>query len=64
MVPVRQRKAGGRVVARTIMWLLPVFACAAALFLWLTAGRYVSTDNAYVKGDRASIATELSGPIV
>jgi len=46
------------------MWLLPVFACAAALFFWLTAGRYVSTDNAYVKGDRASIATELSGPIV
>jgi membrane fusion protein (multidrug efflux system) len=46
------------------MWLLPVFACAGALFLWLTSGRYVSTDNAYVKGDRASIATELSGPIV
>jgi membrane fusion protein (multidrug efflux system) len=61
---VRQRKAGGRVVARTIMWLLPVFACAGALFIWLTSGRYVSTDNAYVKGDRASIATELSGPIV
>jgi len=46
------------------MWLLPVFACAGALFIWLTSGRYVSTDNAYVKGDRASIATELSGPIV
>ena len=46
------------------MWLLPVFACAVALFVWLNSGRYVSTDNAYVKGDRAAIATELSGPIV
>jgi len=46
------------------MWLLPVIACVAALFLWLAAGRYVSTDNAYVKGDRAAIATELSGMIV
>jgi len=64
VAPLRQRKAGRRVVARTIMWLLPVFACAAALFIWLGSGRYVSTDNAYVKGDRAAIATELSGPIV
>ena len=36
----------------------------AALFFWLGAGRYVETDNAYVKGDRVYVATELSGPIV
>lgn len=46
------------------MWSLPFVACVAALFLWLGAGRYVSTDNAYVKGDRSMIATELSGLIV
>ena len=64
VAPLRQRKAGRRALARTIMWLLPVFACAIALFVWLSSGRYVSTDNAYVKGDRAAIATELSGMIV
>ena len=49
---------------RTIMWSLPLVAIAVALFAWLSAGRFVGTDNAYVKGDRVYIATELSGPIV
>jgi membrane fusion protein (multidrug efflux system) len=46
------------------MWSLPFLAGGAALFFWMTSGRYVETDNAYVKGDRVYIATELSGPIV
>ncbi len=46
------------------MWLLPVLVVVASLFVWLSSGRFVSTDNAYVKGDRAAIATELSGIIV
>jgi membrane fusion protein, multidrug efflux system len=46
------------------MWLLPLFVLAATLFVWLSSGRYISTDNAYVKGDRAQIATQLSGVIV
>jgi membrane fusion protein (multidrug efflux system) len=47
-----------------VMWLLPFLVAAIALFVWLSSGRFVSTDNAYVKGDRALIATELSGLIV
>lgn len=46
------------------MWSLPFFILAVTLFVWLSSGRYVTTDNAYVKGDRAQIATELSGLIV
>jgi membrane fusion protein (multidrug efflux system) len=46
------------------MWSLPFLAIAGALFIWLSSGRYVETDNAFVKGDRAFIATEISGPIV
>ena len=46
------------------MWSLPVLAGAIALFFWMISGRYVETDNAYVKGDRVFIATEISGPIV
>ena len=53
-----------RVVARAIMWSLPAIVLAVSLFVWLSSGRYVTTDNAYVKGDRAHIATELSGIIV
>jgi membrane fusion protein (multidrug efflux system) len=46
------------------MWLLPLVVLTVTLFVWLSSGRYISTDNAYVKGDRAQIATELSGIIV
>jgi membrane fusion protein (multidrug efflux system) len=49
---------------RAIMWSLPLVAIAVALFAWLSAGRFIGTDNAYVKGDRVYIATEISGPIV
>jgi membrane fusion protein, multidrug efflux system len=46
------------------MWSLPAIVLAVSVFVWLSSGRYVSTDNAYVKGDRAQIAPELSGIIV
>jgi len=46
------------------MWCLPALVVLASLFVWLSSGRFVTTDNAYVKGDRAQIATELSGIIV
>jgi membrane fusion protein (multidrug efflux system) len=60
----RRARVGGRLLWRAIMWSLPLVAVAVALFVWLSTGRFVSTDNAYVKGDRVYIATELSGPIV
>ena len=60
----RRPRVAGRVVARALMWLLPAFVLAVTLFVWLSSGRTVTTDNAYVKGDRAQIATELSGMIV
>jgi membrane fusion protein, multidrug efflux system len=60
----RRPRVGGRTVVRLLMWSLPFLAGAVALFFWLGAGRYIETDNAYVKGDRVYIASELSGPIV
>jgi membrane fusion protein (multidrug efflux system) len=63
MIPRRPR-ISGRVVARAIMWSLPFLAAGGALFFWMASGRFVETDNAYVKGDRVYIATEISGPIV
>jgi membrane fusion protein (multidrug efflux system) len=60
----RRPRLGGRGLARLFMWSLPFLAAAVALFFWLSAGRYIETDNAYVKGDRVYLASELSGPIV
>ncbi len=61
---VRSHYVARRRLARVVMWSLPFVACALALFFWLTSGRYVETDNAYVKGDKAFISTEIAGPIV
>jgi membrane fusion protein, multidrug efflux system len=60
----RRPRLERRVVARAFMWLLPAAVLAITLYVWLSSGRIVTTDNAYVKGDRAQIATELSGLIV
>src|SRR5471032_2668335 len=62
--PTRMRTTTRRGWARPLMWSLPFVAIAGALFFWLTSGRYISTDNAYVKGDRVFLATELAGPIL
>jgi membrane fusion protein (multidrug efflux system) len=62
--PPRLPRARGRLLVRALMWSLPFVAVAGVGFLWLGGGRYVETDNAYVKGDRVYISTELAGPIV
>ena len=46
------------------MWSLPAIAVVVGTGMWLMAGRYVATDNAYLKGERAFIASELSGLII
>ncbi|MCW5742634.1 MAG: HlyD family secretion protein [Alphaproteobacteria bacterium] len=46
------------------MWLLPVAAVAIGIWGYLASGRYVGTDNAYVKGDRVLIAPEIAGIVV
>lgn len=61
---MRRPRMGVRVLARAFMWALPALVLAITLIIWLSSGGSVATDNAYVKGDRAQIATELSGIIV
>jgi membrane fusion protein (multidrug efflux system) len=51
-------------------WRLPllvlgvVAVAAGALYFWLTGGRYMSTDDAYVQAARASISSNVSGKVV
>jgi membrane fusion protein, multidrug efflux system len=62
--PVRLPRAANRSWMRPVMWSLPFLALVAALAMWMSTGRYIGTDNAYVKGDRVFVATEIGGPIV
>ena len=43
--------------------VVPLLAIAGGGFWWLSGGRYVSTDNAYVKAHIVQISPEVSGQV-
>ncbi|QNA84020.1 HlyD family secretion protein [Sphingomonas sp. So64.6b] len=47
-----------------LMFSVPLLILAVGGYFWLTSGRYVSTDNAYVKQDMVSISPDVTGRIV
>jgi membrane fusion protein (multidrug efflux system) len=63
---------GGRTPTRTrrltrqqLRWLLialgPLLALLAAAYLYFSGGRYITTDDAYVRADTVSLSTDVSG---
>ena len=42
----------------------PLAAIALGLFLFLSGGRYISTDNAYVKSEKIAVSSDISGRVV
>lgn len=50
---------------RTLLLIsVPLTLLVAAAYVWLTSGRTVSTDNAYVQQDRVSVSSDVAGRIV
>lgn len=47
-----------------LLFGIPALAVTAAAALWLWSGRYVTTENAYVKADIAQITAEVSGRVL
>jgi membrane fusion protein (multidrug efflux system) len=54
---------GQTIVRLALIVVVPLLAIAGGAFWWLSGGRYVSTDNAYVKAHIVQIAPEVSGQI-
>jgi len=50
-------------VRRILMGLVPLAVVAGGVSWYMMSGRYVGTDNAYVKADIASVSPEISGNI-
>jgi len=49
---------------RRVLFILgPVIALLIAAALYFSGGRYVETDNAYVKANKVTISAQVSGPI-
>ncbi len=60
-----RRILGDREQLRPILLIgVPVLVLAAIAYFYFTSGRYVSTDNAYVKADMVSVSPDVGGRIV
>jgi membrane fusion protein (multidrug efflux system) len=53
-----------RVIRRRLFALGPIVLTLFAGVLYFAGGRYEETDNAYVKANKVTISSEVSGPIV
>jgi membrane fusion protein (multidrug efflux system) len=49
---------------RFLMIVVPALAVVGGFYYWLSGGRYISTDNAYVGADKAMITPYITGPII
>jgi membrane fusion protein (multidrug efflux system) len=47
-----------------LLVVVPAVAVVLGTMWWLSGGRYVSTDNAYVGADKSLITPQITGPIV
>lgn len=59
----RRRRSWRQRVRLPLMLLGPIVVLLAAGYWYLTSGRYVSTDDAYVQAARVSISTDVSGRV-
>ena len=53
-----------RLLRAALLVAVPCLAVAAALLYWLWGGRYVTTENAYVKADIAQVSSEVAGRVL
>ena len=59
----RRRGWGRLLFGSTLFVLAPVAAIFVAGYLYVTGGRLVTTDNAYVKADLIAVSTDVSGRV-
>lgn len=62
--PNPERKATNRALRYTLLVAVPLVALVAIGFVYLHGGRYIGTDNAYVKSDKVPVSADVSGPAI
>jgi membrane fusion protein, multidrug efflux system len=62
--PVRAAERRRRRVRRGLLALGPTLVAIVGCYVYVTGGRYVETDDAFVKADMVALSAEVSGPIV
>ncbi len=54
----------GRLRRAILLYGIPLVIVAGGAYAWMTSGRSVSTENAYVKRDISSVGSDVAGRIV
>src|SRR5882724_4689116 len=63
-VPARQRRPLRQRLRLPLMLAGPLVVALVASYWYLTGGRYVSTDDAYIQAARTMISTDIAGRVV
>jgi membrane fusion protein (multidrug efflux system) len=62
--PRQPRRRWGRLVTRGVLLVVvPVAIALVGVFYWVTGGRFIDTDNAYVRADMVAISPEVPGRV-
>src|SRR5262245_19833392 len=61
LVKSRDKAATRRLIGRVLMLAGVVVVAVGGLGFWLTGGRYVSTEDAYVEANKLMVSTDVSG---
>ena len=64
MQSAKPRRARPRLGKIAVMAAVPLLLIVGAVWYYLATGRYVSTDNAYVRQDKVSVSALVGGDIV
>lgn len=60
----RVARRAGRFVLRTVLLVVaPLAAAAVGVYLYAESGRYVTTENAYIKSNVVAISSDVSGRV-
>lgn len=57
-------KAPPRRLRFVLLIVIPLLAAVGGLYAYLSGGRYINTDNAYVQAQKVLITTDIAGKIV
>ncbi|WDR03198.1 HlyD family secretion protein [Devosia algicola] len=58
----KAKKRGGRRTA--LMIAVPLLLAGGGVYVWLTGGRYIDTDNAYVQQVKVSLSADVGGRVI
>ena len=61
--PTRYPSASRRMLRVVLLALAPLVAALVGFYFYATGGRYVTTENAYVKSDKVAVSADVAGRV-